>query len=135
MISEQAARIQELTSRQQIADVIHAYCLYVDGNEPEKVAALFLDDCVVDYGPGLGGPMQGAATLVAALGPGLARFEATHHQVSNLSVTFASTDRATATTYITAWHRYPGDTPDAVLYGQYHDVFVRRHGRSKRTSR
>lgn len=131
MISEQAARTQELVSRQQIADVIHTYCLHVDRNEPEQVAALFTADCVVDYGPGLGGEIAGAAGLAAALTPGLARFAATHHQVSNVMIALESTDRATAVTYVTAWHRFPGEAPDAVLYGQYHDVFVRHHGRWK----
>lgn len=129
MISEQAARMQEITARQQIADVIHAYCLHVDRNEPDAVAALFTADCTVDYGPAFGGPMRGPAALAAALTPGLARFEATHHQVSNITIALESPNRATGLSYVTAWHRYPGDTPDAVLYGQYHDVFIRHHGR------
>ena len=122
-------KLEELTARQQIADVIYAYCLHVDLNQPDEVAALFTDDCVVDYGPGLGGPIHGAKALAAGLDPGLARFEATHHQVSNIQLTFDTPDRATGVTYIHAWHRFPGDTPDADLYGQYHDVFVKREGR------
>jgi hypothetical protein len=128
MLLQAGMQIEELMARQRIADVIHAYCLHVDRNEPKKVAALFSTDCVVDYGPGLGGPIDGAEALAAALAPGLARFEATHHQVSNIQLAFESRNRATGLTYVTAWHRFPGDTPDATLYGQYHDVFVRTHG-------
>ena len=129
MLPESQSRIEELVARQHIADLIHAYCRHVDANEPDKVAELFSADCVVDYGPGLGGPIRGAEALAAALGPGLARFEATHHQVSNIELTSLSRNRATGIAYVTAWHRFPGDTPDAVLYGQYHDVFQRHHGR------
>ena len=63
------ARLEEVESRQQIADVIHAYCQHIDRNEPEAVAALFCEDCVVDYGPGLGGPIRGATALAERLAP------------------------------------------------------------------
>lgn len=129
MISEQAAHIEELVAREAITEVLNAYCAHVDANEPEKVAALFQSDCTVDYGPGLGGPIEGAEALAKGMGPGLARFDATHHQLSNVRISLEGRDRATAVSYVTAWHRFPGDTPDAILYGQYHDVLVRHHGK------
>jgi hypothetical protein len=128
MLLEAPVQLEELKARHRITDIIHAYCLHVDRNEPKQVAALFSADCVVDYGPGLGGPINGKETLAAALEPGLARFEATHHQVSNIQLSFESRNRVTGITYVTAWHRFPGDAPDATLYAQYHDVFVRKHG-------
>ena len=46
-----------------------------------------------------------------------------------IEIDFASPTRATGITYVTAWHRFPGDTPDATVFGQYHDVFERRNNR------
>ncbi len=122
------AELQRLVDRQAIVDVIHAYCRNVDLVRADEVAALFTDDCVVDYGPGLGAPTHGAATLGERLGAGLPRFAATSHHVSNIEVWFdESGDSARTITYLYAWHRYPGfpDVPDAHLWSQYHDRFVR----------
>ena len=114
--------------REAISDLVYEYCARVDRFEPERVAELFFEDCVVDYGPSMGGPDTGRARLAKKLRTGLGRFEATHHQVSNLQVRFESGNRATATSYVTAWHGTPGDAPDFTVRGQYHDVFERRAG-------
>jgi ketosteroid isomerase-like protein len=119
--------LQRLLDRQAIVDVIHAYCRNVDLLDAAAVAALFTEDCVVDYGPGLGQPTHGSATLEQRLAIGLPRFAATSHHVSNIEVAFAADgDSATTITYLYAWHRYPDDRPDATLWARYHDRFVRR---------
>ena len=123
------AALRRLVDRQQICDVLHAYCRGVDMVDADAVSALFTDDCVVDYGPGLGSPTHGSAQLRTRLAAGLPRFAATSHHVSNIEVEFApSGDAATTVTYLMAWHRYPDDRPDAILYARYHDRFVRRDG-------
>ena len=122
----QSDALQQLLDRQEITDVIHAYCRNVDLVNPAAIAALFTDDCTVDYGPGLGTPTSGARELEERLGRGLPRFAATSHHVSNIEITFSG-DGASATTitYLYAWHRHPGDEPDAHLWARYHDQFVR----------
>jgi ketosteroid isomerase-like protein len=122
-----AVAVQRLLDRQAIVDLIHAYCRNVDLVLPDAVAELFTEDCVVDYGPGLGEPTHGSADLAARLGRGLPRFAATSHHVSNIQIEFdESGDAATGCTYLYAWHRYPDPTvPDAHLWAQYHDRFVR----------
>jgi hypothetical protein len=118
--------LQQLLDRQEIVDVIHAYCRNVDLLRPADVAALFTADCVVDYGPGLGEPTQGSAELAERLARGLPRFAATSHHVSNIEITFGDDGaNASAITYLYAWHRHHGDQPDAHLWAQYHDRFVR----------
>lgn len=117
--------LQRLLDRQAIADVIHTYCRNVDLIRPAEVAALFTADCTVDYGPGLGVPTQGAAELERRLAIGLPRFAATSHHVSNIEVDFDGDDAADTVTYLYAWHRYPDERPDAHLWAQYHDRFVR----------
>jgi len=116
--------LRVLVDRQAIVDVIHAYCRNVDCVDAPAVARLFTTDCVVDYGPGLGGPTHGSAALEARLATGLPRFAATSHHVSNIEIELDG-DRARSVTYLYAWHRFPDDTPDAHLFAQYHDRFVR----------
>ncbi len=120
--------LQQLLDRQEIARLIHEYCSRVDRYEPEGVAELFFEDCVVDYGPGLGGPGTGREDLARKLSRGLGGLEATHHQVSNIEIEFESADRARGVSYVTAWHGAPGEARDFTVYGQYHDRFERREG-------
>lgn len=56
----QTEALQQLLDRQEIVDVIHSYCRNVDLVNAAEIAALFTEDCVVDYGPGLGEPSHGA---------------------------------------------------------------------------
>jgi ketosteroid isomerase-like protein len=125
MTGVDASALEHLVDRQEIVDVIHAYCRNVDLVRADEVAALFTDDCIVDYGPGLGDPTHGSAALAERLGRGLPRFAATSHHVSNIEVVFEGRNAARSITYLYAWHRYPGDAPDAHLWAQYHDRFVR----------
>jgi hypothetical protein len=122
--------LRDLVARQAICDVIHVYCRGVDTIDVATVAALFTPDCVVDYGPGLGPPTHGAELLAQRLATGLPRFAATSHHVSNIEIDLAPDALSASTiTYLMAWHRYPDDRPDAILYARYHDRFVCRDDR------
>ncbi|MGI9031630.1 MAG: nuclear transport factor 2 family protein [Ilumatobacteraceae bacterium] len=55
----------------------------------------------------------------------LPRFDATQHLIGNISVDFTGPDDATAVSYLRAFHRYTTDRPDLVLWGEYHDRWVR----------
>ena len=121
---------QQAVDRQAITDVIHTYCRGVDTLDTASVAALFTDDCLVDYGPGLGVPTRGSVAIGERLARGLPRFAATSHHVSNIEITFADDGhQATGITYLYAWHSYPDDRPHAELWARYHDVFVRQADR------
>lgn len=117
--------LRVLVDRQAIVDLVHTYCRGVDSIDEAALGTCFSDDCVVDYGPGMGGPRIGRDVIVAGLLAGLPNFAATHHQVSNIEIRFDGVDSARGITYVTAWHRYHDDRPDAILWGQYHDRFVR----------
>lgn len=118
--------LRDLVAHRAITDVIHAYCRSVDTVDADAVVALFTEDCIVDYGPGLGTPTHGSAVLRDRLASGLPRFAATSHHVSNIEIELADdATSATTITYLMAWHRYPDERPDAVLYARYHDRFVR----------
>jgi ketosteroid isomerase-like protein len=125
--------LHELADRQAIVDLIHAYCLHFDNNEPEAVAALFTTDATVDYGPEMP-TIVGAAAIEEAITGGLERtFAATSHHVSNIQISFQGPDGARATSYVYAWHRYVDGSPDGELWGRYLHSFT-RHGAGWRIS-
>jgi len=117
--------VRELADRQAIADLIHAYCLHFDNNEPEEVAALFAANAVVDYGPEAT-TIVGADSIAATIAVGLTNtFAATSHHVSNVQIVFEDADRARSVSYLYAWHRYVDGSPDGELWGRYRHRFVR----------
>jgi hypothetical protein len=130
--------LQRLLDRQEIIDLIHTISRNVDlgmsgigGKEQEDaILELLTDDCALDFGPDLGGPMHGRESLRESFrSDDELRFAATRHMLSNIQVTFETDDQAHGTTYVYAWHRFADGSPDAHLYGQYRDVFVRADGR------
>ena len=122
---ETTSLVQELADRQAIADLIYAYCLHFDNNEPEAVAALFTADAVVDYGPEAS-TIVGADAIATTIAVGLEKtFLATSHHVSNIQITFEGTDLARSVSYLYAWHRYVDGSPDGELWGRYRHSFVR----------
>jgi hypothetical protein len=120
-----AAAVSDLLDRQEITDLIHAYCYHFDRNEPAEVGALFSADATVDYGPEAA-TIVGGDAIAPTIAVGLVRiFAATSHHVSNIRITLEDADHASAVTYLYAWHRYVDGSPDGELWGQYHHRFVR----------
>ena len=125
---ETTSIVHELADRQAIADLIYAYCLHFDNNEPEAVAALFTGDAVVDYGPEAT-TIAGAEAIATTIAVGLEQtFLATSHHVSNIQITFDGADDARSVSYLYAWHRYVDGSPDGELWGRYRHSFVRTGG-------
>ena len=117
--------LEELLARHELEELIFAYCRHFDLNEPERVAALFTDDAVVDYGPEFP-DVVGAAAIEDAVAGSLERiFAATSHHVSNIQLEFDGPDAATGQTYLYAWHRYRDGSPDGELWGRYEHRFRR----------
>jgi ketosteroid isomerase-like protein len=117
--------LQELVDRQAIADLIHAYCLHFDNNEPDAVAALFSADATVDYGPEAA-TIVGSEAIAPTISIGLEQiFAATSHHVSNIRISISGPDRADSVSYLYAWHRYVDGSPDGELWGRYLHSFVR----------
>jgi len=129
--SASADALTRLLDRAAIADLVYEYARTIDLNLPSELAALFTEDCVVDYGAGLGGRIVGRAALERFVAGSLPNVEATSHHVSNVQVRFEGPDIegpdiATGIAYLYAWHRFADERPDATLWGQYHDRFVRK---------
>lgn len=116
---------RELTDRQAIGELIHAYCWHFDMNEPEALAALFTTDARIDYGPEFP-DLQGRAAIEQAVAKGLRTlFAATSHHVSNIRITFAGPAEARSDCYLYAWHRYLDGRPESELWGRYRHRFLR----------
>lgn len=118
--------LRRLIDHQEITDLIHDYCTYLDLYEPALVAALFTEDCITDYGPSFGGEVAGREKLERGWFHALATWEATSHHVSNIRLEFEDDDNARGTTYLYAWHRHgDSETPDLHVWARYNDRFVR----------
>lgn len=123
MTTDIAARIERLEATEQIHTLLFDYAYHLDMNETEELAALFVDDCSVIYGPGFGA--EGIEAYRKTLEGVGTYFSATSHHVSNLKVSFESADTAKVRSTLYAWHRYRRERPDGIMWGQYHDIVVR----------
>jgi ketosteroid isomerase-like protein len=121
-------RVRAIEDRTAILAMLHQYCAMVDRLDAHAIAQCFTEDCVLDFGPGLGGEQQGRALVEHILATGLRRYAATSHHLSNATITLAG-DRATGVSHVLAWHRMADGKPDVWLFGQYHDRFVREPDR------
>jgi uncharacterized protein (TIGR02246 family) len=112
--------------RDAITDLIYEYCRTLDAMDLDRLVSLFTEDCVVDYGPGPGMRSETRAGLRADL-ERMWRWARTSHHSSNVQIRFLSEDRATARSYVIAWHERPDGTT-ATMMGQYLDELVREAG-------
>lgn len=118
---------RELIDRQAITDVLVEYCFALDRMDLPCLAALFTDDCIVEYGPEPALQSYGAAALENSL-QRMWRWQRTSHHLSNVRIEFTAPDEARVGSYVHAWHeRANGST--ATIFGQYRDCFQRIGGR------
>jgi hypothetical protein len=122
--------VQRLLDKDEIIDLVHRYSFLVDHRLHDELMELFTEDCVVDYGPGIGPPVHGRNAFRAMFGSGAPPtdtrpgFVVTSHHNANVLVTFDDDDRASVRTSVYAWHlTTAGVTPR--IWGYYHDVAVR----------
>lgn len=114
--------LQDLIDQQEITSVLVEYCYALDRMDLPRLAALFTNDCVVDYGPDERLQSNGAVALEKSL-ERMWRWSRTSHHLSNVQIR-VDDDDACVQSYVNAWHeRADGST--ATILGQYHDRFVR----------
>jgi ketosteroid isomerase-like protein len=123
-----ARSLQRLLDKEEIAEVVHAYCSHFDRAEADELLELFTPDATVDYGPDVQ-TLNGTDEIRAMVSAGLSGFfAATSHHVSNFVIRFEGPDAARSQCYLYAWHRYQDGRPDSELWGQYHHEFRRLSG-------
>ena len=123
MDSDNAAAVARLIAKDEIVDLVHRYSYCVDHRLYDEVVELFVEDCVVDYGPGIP-PVRTRAGLRRMSGQPESGFTATSHHNANILVTFGDPDHASARTSVYAWHQR-SDGGASSLWGYYHDMMVR----------
>ncbi|MDA8314946.1 MAG: nuclear transport factor 2 family protein [Actinomycetota bacterium] len=115
--------VQELSDKQAITEVLFSYCAFLDKMDLDALAALFTEDCTVDYGPEPRLRSSGAAGLRRDLAR-MWRWSRTSHHLSNVLVTLdPGRAGARALSYVLAWHERP-DGSTATMMGQYEDRLV-----------
>lgn len=120
---------ERLLEEKAIERIVHDYAYHLDMNEPEKMIELFVDDCEVSYAPNFGASgMEAYKKTLDGIGT---FFSATSHHVSGVVIDWVSDTEVNLRAIVLAIHRYTRERPDGILYGQYHDVIVKRDGRWK----
>jgi hypothetical protein len=123
MEGDRVAAIERLIAKDEIIDLVHRYSYCVDHRLYDEVVELFIEDCVVDYGPDVP-PVRSRVSLRRMLEHPDGGFAATSHHNANVLVTFEDVSHASVRTSVYAWHqRTDGSTPR--LWGYYHDSMVR----------
>ena len=126
--------IKKILDEREITALLVEYCRALDYMDLNAIAELFSEDCVVEFGPddqlNSSGPKAVAKSLER-----MWRWERTSHHLSNVSIHFNGSYKASSISYVLAWHERP-DKTTATIYGQYHDEFRRENDRwviTKRT--
>ncbi len=116
-----------LEDRSAIADQMFRYARATDWLETDGHREVFATKCV--FASPHSGDIHGVDAVVDWMNRALAPFEATQHLIGNIAITFTSETTADAVSYVRAWHRYRDhERPDMVLWGEYHDRWVRLDG-------
>jgi len=116
--------LQQMIDRQAITDGLHWYTRWVDLNRVDKQVEIFAEDGRITF-QGDDAWTVGRANIEALITPLVAIYQATHHYISNIEITFVSADEARSQCYLHAWHRPADGSDDFILYAQYHDYWIR----------
>jgi len=120
--------MDRLEDRAAIEQQMFTYARATDWLETENHRAVFAEGCV--FASPHSGDMHGPDAVVEWMNRVLEQFEATQHLIGNISITFTGDESADAVSYVRAWHRFRDQSkPDMVLWGEYHDRWVRVVGR------
>lgn len=124
MSDEQA--LQELRDREEIREVMAAYCHTMDGRDEKGFRGIWTDDAVYDVG-GAFGAFTGPDKIAEGAGLIWGAFTETHHWNANISIRAAGPDLATATSNVVA-HLVDAAGNFVLNSSDYEDVFVRSAG-------
>lgn len=121
--------LEKLVEQQAIERMMFDYSYALDMNQPDTLAALFVEDCEVSYAPNFGASgMEAYKKTLEGIGT---FFRGTSHHNSNIVVDFVGDSEATVRSIVLAIHRYTKERPDGILYGQYFDTVVKDGGQWK----
>jgi hypothetical protein len=124
-----ANALDRIVEERAIERMMYDYSYYLDMNQPEQMATLFVYDCEVSYAPNFGAVgMEAYKQTLDGIGT---FFRGTSHHNSNITIDFVSETEADVRSIVLAVHRYTKERPDGILYGQYFDRVVKTDGQWK----
>src|SRR6266704_110046 len=92
--------VNQIVAEGAIKRLIFDYAFHLDMNHTKELAELFVEDCVVIYGPNFGA--EGRAAYAKTLEGVGSYFVANSHHVSNIVIDFTNPDEAKVRTLLYA---------------------------------
>jgi len=126
-------RLQALLDKQEITELVHAYCNAADRHDYALMRALYHEDAVDDHGAFFKGP---AMEFIDHLPDIQAPMQILHHSITTVNIALDG-DYAEGEIYVLAFHQVAReDGPaDLLIGGRYFDKYARRAGAWKFTHR
>ena len=123
------ARLQTLLDKQEIYELVCAYCNAADRHDHAKMRSLYHEDAIDEHGSLFSGP---AMEFIERLPEIQASMEILHHNVTTVNIAIDG-DYAEGEIYLVAMHRFrTADGPAELLVGgRYFDKYAKRDGRWK----
>jgi uncharacterized protein (TIGR02246 family) len=115
--------LREMADKQAIQELMARYAERIDANDPEGAAACFAEDGLGVYWR----DCVGRAAIAERLAGILDAFHATSHHLSNVLIELDG-DRATAQSYVYAFHRMAGTFASMHYWGRWVDELARIDG-------
>lgn len=100
------------------------YCRCVDEGDVEGFVDVYTADCVQDEGPI---SARGQDEMRARVTAVIARYQATSHHLSNVTMAWNADGTIAATSSVYAWHR-PIEGEDLEVWGRYIDTLRHERG-------
>jgi len=119
-------RLSALLDKQEITELVHAYCNAADRHDHEKMRSLYHADATDDHGSFFKGL---AMDFIDRLPEIQAPMEILHHNVTTLNIALDG-DYAEGEVYILAFHkvRTESGSLDLLIGGRYFDKYEKREG-------
>jgi hypothetical protein len=121
-------KVQRLTDRLDIQELMARYCRHADLLDPEGMADCFTDDCVVAYVPAsMAAPARSKKELLGFLRAYFPSSVSSSHYITNVELIFETSDTVAAHTYMYSWQRFTGypAAADCHRFGRYEFQLVR----------
>ena len=117
-------RLQQLLDKQDITDLIHAYCNAADRHDHKKLRALYHEDATDDHGSFFSGA---AMAFIDQMPDIQAPMKILHHNVTTMNIAVDG-DYAEGEVYVLAFHQVQVDagTADLLIGGRYLDRYEKR---------
>ncbi len=126
-MTDLAARLDRLESRNAIQDLASTYMRGLDRLDLSLTRSVFHDDATTDYGAGWRGDVDGFIAFAHGV---LSSHAANHHMIGQMRIEFEGDDLAFGEVYFQAFHRVEeeGGPKDLFVAGRYVDRYERRAG-------